>query len=188
VRARTRTATTGRRSDGGYTLLELIVVIVIVGVVLTVALPVMRDTLLDDGLDKAVRRLQGAARELRNDAVREQVDELLHLDLDRGSYWVTGSDMTPEKRDAMKDQEVKLPDGVVFAGVTHLLSEKQTEGETSITFFRKGYTQPAVVHLAKGDREVDLVFQPFGGALEMQGGEGEQFELPEEVTPHVETP
>ncbi len=42
---------------------------------------------------------------------------------------------------------------------------KRTEGEALVRFFRKGYTEPTVIHLAKEDRIFTLVFNPFLPAM-----------------------
>jgi prepilin-type N-terminal cleavage/methylation domain-containing protein len=178
VTARTRTSTTGKSNERGYTLVELVVVIVILGIVLSLAVPAIRDAMVNDSLDAATRRLVGTARELRNEAVREQVDCILHLDLDGGRYWVESSDMTAEKRDDAEGRAVELPAGVRIAGVAFLAREMQTDGEATITFFRRGYTQPAIVRLGKEERLTNLAILPFGRALEVQQGfEGEMPEL-----------
>lgn len=138
-------------------------------------MPALRDSFLDDSLDAATRRLIGTARELRNDAIRDQVDYVLHLDLDSGSYWISSTDMTPEKLDEMRDKAKQFPSGVRIVGVSYHARKKRMEGEATIAFLRQGYVQPAVVHLTKGERMANLVFQPFGRAMQVYsdyGGEG----------------
>lgn len=183
---RTRTSTTGKSSEEGFTLVELIVVIVIVGIVFSLAMPAIRDTMMNDSLDAATRRLVGTVRELRNEAVREQLDYTLHLDLDGGRYWSETSDMTPEKREEVEGRAVELPAGVRIAGVTFLGREMQTDGEATITFFRGRYTQPAVVRLGREERLANIACLPFGRAVKVE--EGYEGELPEEDVTGEETP
>ena len=78
----------------GYTLIEISVVIVLVGVIFLLAIPRVQDTVTNDRMRSAVRNLSGAARDLKASAVREQVDHYLHLDLDRRVVWNTRDDMT----------------------------------------------------------------------------------------------
>jgi len=153
------------RKQAGYTLIELTVVMFLIGVMLFLAAPRVRSTLLDDGLESVVRHLVGVARELRNDSAREQVDHVLHIDLNGGMIWTYTADMTPEKRTERQKGAFKLPANVKIADVSRNGQEKQKDGEATITFFRKGYVQPAVVHLAKGDRFYTIVFQPFLSAV-----------------------
>ena len=79
----------------GYTLIELALVVFLLGLMLVLAVPRVRETLISDGLKKTVRQLVGAAKELRTDAVREQLDYKLNLDLSNNAFWTSSQDMTP---------------------------------------------------------------------------------------------
>jgi general secretion pathway protein H len=153
------------RKQAGYTFIELTVVMFLIGMMLFLAAPRIRSTLLDDGLESAVRHLVGIARELRNESVREQLDYILHIDLNGGMIWTYAADMTPEKRAERQEGAFKLPVNVRITDVSRIGQEKQKDGEATITFFRKGYVQPAVVHLAREDRFYTIVFQPFLNAV-----------------------
>lgn len=153
--------------QAGYTLIELVVVILLIGLMMFLAVPRIRHTLIDDSLKSAARHLTGAAKALRNEAVREQVDYVLHLDLNNRVVWTYSADMTPEKRDERQKGAFKFPPDVKIADVYRIGHEKQIDGHTTIVFFKRGYVQPTVVHLAKGDSAFTLVFQPFLSAVEL---------------------
>ncbi|MBA4396855.1 MAG: hypothetical protein C0394_05670 [Syntrophus sp. (in: bacteria)] len=157
------------RRQAGYTLIELTVVILLIGLMLFLAAPRIRDTLLDDSLKSAARHLAGAAKTLRNEAVREQVDYVLHLDLNNNAFWTYAADMTPEKRSERQKGAYRFPPDVKIADAYRIGREKQTDGDATIVFFKRGYVQPTVVHLAKGDRTFTLVFQPFLSTVEIHG-------------------
>jgi general secretion pathway protein H len=161
VRVKIRTLTTGKQNKKGYTLIELAVVVLLISLMLLLAVPRVRDTLLNDSLKSAARHIIGTARELRYDAVREQVDYVLHIDLGSRTIWTYSADMTPEKKDQRKKDAYRLPDDLKILDIYHPEGEKKNEGEDTITFFSKGYIQPSILHLARGDRAVTLVFQPF---------------------------
>ena len=148
-------------TDRGYTLIELSVVVLLIGMMLLIAVPRVRDTLLNDDLKATTRQLVGASRELRNEAVREQVDYILQLDLNQPGFWTYSADTTAEKRAEIRKGAIRFPEGLRIAGVRHAEEVRKTEGEASIRFFRKGYMEPTVVHLVKDDRAFTLVFNPF---------------------------
>ncbi|MHB8829791.1 MAG: pilus assembly FimT family protein [Syntrophales bacterium] len=152
-------------NNRGYTLIELSVVVLLIGMMLLVAVPRVRDAVLSDGLKTATRRLVGAARELKNEAIREQVDYLLHLDLAHPGFWVYSADTTPEKLAEIRKQASPFAEGVKITDIVWPGGEKQTEGDVEIRFHRQGYVDPAVVHLKKDDREFTVVFQPFLNAV-----------------------
>ena len=148
-------------TDRGYTLIELSVVVLLIGMMLLIAVPRVWDTLLNDDLKATTRQLVGAARELQNEAVREQLDYVLHLDLNQPGFWTYSADTTAEKRAEIRKGAIRFPEGIRITGVRHPEEVRKTEGEASIRFFRKGYMEPTVVHLVKDDRAFTLVFNPF---------------------------
>jgi general secretion pathway protein H len=148
------------RNNKGYTLIELAVVVLIIGLMLTFAVPRVRDVLREDGLKTAARQLTGAVKELRNEAVREQVDYVLHLDLNNSAFWRYSVDMTPEKKDELKNLSVRLPDGVKIADMYHVGEAKRSDGEAQIRFFKKGYVQPTVIHLSQGEMSYTVIIHP----------------------------
>lgn len=148
-------------NNRGYTLIELSVVVLLVGMMLLIAVPRVRDTLLNDDLKVATRLLVGAARELQNESVREQTDYLLHIDLNQPAIWSYAADTTAEKRAELRKGAVRLPEGIRIVDVRQADDPGKTEGESVIRFSRRGYTVPTVIHLAKEDRVVTLVFNPF---------------------------
>jgi prepilin-type N-terminal cleavage/methylation domain-containing protein len=152
----------------GYTLIEISVVIVLVGVILLMAVPRVRDTVTDDRMRSAARHLSGTARELRASAVREQVDHYLHMDLDKRLVWNTRDDMTAENRTLRRNQARSLPSGVRIADVALIDVGKKNEGEVIIRFFSQGYVQPAVIHLTDDVRVMSLILQPFLSAFDVQ--------------------
>jgi len=148
-------------TDRGYTLIELSVVILLIGMMLLIAVPRVRDTLLNDDLKATTRQLVGAARELRNEAVREQLDYVLQLDLNQPGFWTYSADTTAEKQAELRKGAVRFPEGIRIADVRQPTEARKTEGEVVIRFFHKGYVAPTVVHLVKEDRAFTLVFNPF---------------------------
>ncbi len=148
-------------NNKGYTLIELAVVVFIIGITLTFAAPRVRDMLWEDGLKKAARQFTGTVKELRNEAIREQVDYILHFDLNSGQFWRYSADMTPEKRDEMKKLSFHLQDGVKITDIYCIGNNKQSEGEIQVRFFKKGYCQPTVIHLSNGENYSTVVINPF---------------------------
>ncbi len=148
-------------NNRGYTLIELSVVVLLIGMMLLIAVPRVQDTLLGDDLKAVTRRLISSARELRNESVREQTDYILHIDLANPAFWVYPADTTAEKRLELRKGAFQFPEGVRIADVRQADEGKRTEGEALIHFFRRGYVEPTVVHLAKDDRVFTLVFNPF---------------------------
>jgi prepilin-type N-terminal cleavage/methylation domain-containing protein len=161
VKEKTRISTVGKVTNRGYTLIELSVVVLLVGILLVITVPRVRDTLLNDDLKVTTRRFVGAARELRNESVRERTDSILHIDLNQSAFWSYTADTTAEKREELRKKAVRLPEGIRIADIRQVNAAKKTEGEAFIRFFKGGYITPTIIRLAKGDQTLTLVFHPF---------------------------
>jgi general secretion pathway protein H len=112
------------KSSQGFSLFELILVLVLLGVGLAIVLPS-----LDRGLqDREVRRtalgLAAAARELRSRALLDGVPQRLALDLPRNSYVVARAD------------EVRLPPEITFASANG--GESVGRDQRNFYFFPNG--------------------------------------------------
>jgi len=145
----------------GYTLIELTVVVVLIGIVLLLAIPAVRYSLLNDNLQITINKLTSTARMLRSDAVREQVDYVLRFNLDERTFWTYTADMTPEKRGEKRQAAFVLPDGVKIVSISYPWEEKHIDGEISVTFYKSGVVQPAIIYLAQDERQATMILEPF---------------------------
>ncbi len=148
-------------AGSGYTLIELSVVVFLIALMLSLSVPRIRDTLFADNLKAATRRLAGASRELKNEAIREHVDYILHLDISAPGFWTYSADTTAEKLAEIRKRAVRFADGVTISGFIRPGQEKINEGDVEIRFHREGYIEPAVVYLTEGERSFTIVFHPF---------------------------
>jgi prepilin-type N-terminal cleavage/methylation domain-containing protein len=162
-----RTSITGKLSKQGFTLVELLIVVVLIGVILVLAIPTARDVLTGDNLKKASRQLIEMERKLRVEAVRDQIDYILYLDLPNSAYWVITSDMTPEKQDEVKKNAKHLPSGVSISDIVGENNNKRYEGEIKIKFGKNSICPPTVIHLAYEENSMTLVINPFLGIADV---------------------
>jgi len=153
--------------SSGFTLVELLLVIVLMGVILAFAVPTTRDVLTGDNLKKASRQLIEMERKLRVEAVRDQTDYILWLDLPNSAYWVITSDMTPEKQGEVKKSAKHLPSGVSISDIVGENNNKQYEGEIKIKFGKNNICPPTVIHLAYEENKMTIVINPFLGVTDV---------------------
>ena len=157
-----------RGKTDGFTLIELAIVIIIVGLMLSITVPVVRDSLLHDDLKKASRKLAATITWLRTKSVSEYKDHDLIFDLEEGKYWHSSSDLSDAQRIEIKEQAHTLPGDVTILDIDKYIdkngSGKKVDGTTKIKFSRKGYIGYTLIHLKdKSDRKFTLVLEPFLG-------------------------
>ena len=153
--------------SSGFTLVELLVVIVLMGVILALAVPSTRDVLTGDNLKKASRQLIGVEKKLRVEAIRDQIDYILCFDIPNVAYWVVASDMTPEKQDEIKKRPQHLPSGVVILDIVGEDNKKQSADEVRIKFGKKNICSPSVIHLGYEEDRMTMVINPFLGVTDV---------------------
>ena len=152
----------------GYTLIELTVVILLIGLTVLLTVPRFRYSLLTDDLKGTVRRMVGTIRSVKNEAVRERQAFILHFDLETNSFWVEPTKATEEELAVARDNAVQLPEGVRVMDVWSRGKGETAVGQTTIRITEKGYLEPSVIHLgAKDGREFTLILSPFLGKVEV---------------------
>jgi hypothetical protein len=125
------------------------------------AVPSLRDALESDSLKTSVTRIVSTASRLDHEAARERTDMMLHLDVDEGLVWTTSADMTPEARRDRRKQALQFPKDVRITGMSRFDGTGLHGDEAVIRFHGRGYRNPSIVYLARGDDYFTLIFEPF---------------------------
>lgn len=146
--------------QGGFTLMELIVVCLLVSLTLTITIPSLRDTLYSDQFDSATRKIIGTIQELRNTALRENKPYLLIIEVgnNRLRYEIEGS------THFFSDEEEKwyeLPEDVEIEDVQTSSQGKMNTGKVELWVSRRGYMDQTALHLVSDERKRTLFFTPF---------------------------
>ncbi len=157
-----------KQDSRGFTLIELTITIILMGFVLSLTLPRIRDGLLTDDFKSASRRMITVISDLRNRAVSEYRDFTLVFDLESGKYWVEAGDMTEIELLDARDRTSVLPESVELKGILFLNGDEITTGMAGIRFTRKGYIQPSMIHMgAKDGRKFTFILSPFLGKVQI---------------------
>lgn len=164
---------TKRTSASGFTLLELLAVIMVIGVILGLALPRL------SGLGRAelrasTRRLSGTIRLGYHLAVLNKKNYRLLLDLEKQSYQLEermGDEYVPVQSELVQPRV--LPEGVWLRGIK--LADRECENQCLkeyIYFSPYGYVEEAAVYLSDDDEESrwTLLTQPMIGKVLIKEG------------------
>ena len=145
----------------GFTLIELIVVISLIGLMLFFSLPRLQNNPFLDDKKQSARWLIGKVQALKESAIRDQKQYSLHIDLDSGRIWETNESMSPEDQENAALNSYALPEDIRIIDVEFPAKEKITSGQTEITFYKAGYTDKAFVHMQEGDTYLSFLIEPF---------------------------
>lgn len=164
----------GRPVDAvaGFTLLELIIVMVLVGLFMVVSIPALRTTLLDDPLAASGRRLIGYLSSLRELAVREQQGYLVVADLDENRIWFRSESILAKEDTEPPETGLYVPAaGVRLRDIWRRDSGGVGRGRAEIWLSRQGYLEMTVVHLEDQDgKAISLLLRPFLSEIEVHDG------------------
>ncbi len=159
------------RQERGFTLIELTVVVVIIGLTMALTMPRFRHSLLSDHLKTSTRRIAGLITNLSKEAAREHKDYLLYFDLSENRYWTENPGLTEEGRLMARENAISLPEDVRVLDIKKKGDEIRTTGEVSIMITKKGYLQPATIHLGSDEERVfTLYLKTFAGKAEILEG------------------
>ena len=165
---------TGRRSRAdapGFTLIELVVVLVILGLVVSIVTPRIQSALAGGDMRLATRMFISEIRKYRGEAAHTRTDQILVINIDDNALYSsetiqtgqTGSDQVTW-REERKSNYRELPQGVRVEDVVVLALGKKQEGEARIRFFANGTVQDSLIHLrSEGDEVYTLEINPLTG-------------------------
>ena len=145
----------------GFTLLELIVVIALLGIMLIFTVPRFHETLFLDNTKTGSRWIIGKIQALKEAALRSQKQYSLHINLDTEQFWETHASMSTEELENAALNASPLPGGLKIADIEYPIRGKITSGQADITFYKNGASDKVLIHLQDGDEYVSFLIEPF---------------------------
>ena len=150
------------RLNQGFTLIELIVVITLISLMLFLAIPRFQVDVLSDNTNKVSRWIMVKVHSLKEKAVSEQKLYVLHISLDSNRLWVTSEIMSQEELQAAEANGYELSDDIKLLDVEYPDEEKISVGRADIYFYKKGYSDKAIIHISNDDNERrSFLIEPF---------------------------
>lgn len=165
----------GKRNHKGFTLIELMVVIVVLGVMMTLIIPQLGN-IGDANLKRSTRHLTGMIKFLRDEAQAKKKVYRLRFDIQGGKYWAEEPVQTSKDTVEFKRLQLAMTNEGSLAGQ---ISFKDVQvgshpDDPSILFTPDGWVEPAFIHLRNGeDKLFTLIVKPLTGNTELREGEVE---------------
>lgn len=141
----------------GFSLLELLVVLVIIGLSASLVLPTLTGGLSSLRLKTAAREVSATLRYARSLAVSVGKEQVINMDIEEGKYWLNED----------KDNNRELPSDIRFLNIT-TQGEEITTGMAGIVFYPMGNSSGSSIFITAGkDRNCHILTQLATGMVEV---------------------
>jgi len=156
-----------RVMPSGFTLMELIVVMVLLSLLTAFAVPRIRTSLFSDQLRAGARNLIGLINETGQEARRShQAWQLLY---DPVTHRFSAQPVPSGTSPATESQTIRpvtLPDGVRVLDITTARNGVSNEGQLRLYFTARGYVDQTLIHLVDtAGSNLTLALSPFLGSI-----------------------
>lgn len=131
-------------SSEGFTLIEVAIVVVIMGIFFSLSLPRLMGVLEEEELKGAARSLGAYIQYIYDQSVLQKEEIFLHISLDKDEYW---AEVVKGGESSSLGEKKRLPQGITFEDVISPLRGKIREGEISFLFSPLGMSERGIVHL-----------------------------------------
>jgi prepilin-type N-terminal cleavage/methylation domain-containing protein len=148
----------------GFTLIELIVVTALIGILLAISVPSLRNTVFTDPLKSTTRKMIGLVTGVRELAVRSQQSYLLHISQLENRIWYEAEivDKVKKENDPLKGGELLLPESVRISGVWTEGDDDSSDGQIDIWINKQGFLSDTIIRIEDSDRNhLNVQFYPF---------------------------
>ena len=166
-KTRDRQRQSSRRSKGGFTLIELMIVLVIIGITLGYIGPRVFSGLFASNMDRATRDIMSMIQVARSSAVTQHKTYFVRFNIDDKKialYPQSESSGLEPKMISERD----LPDGVVLKSVKSPYQPMKEHGEMDLRVTPEGVVEQGVIYLEGGfGKTYTLVVKPFSGNLKI---------------------
>jgi Tfp pilus assembly protein FimT len=162
----------GIKKSDGFTLIELTIIIVILGVMLSLIIPRLGE-LGEANLKRSARHLTGMIRFLRDESQATKAVYRLRFDVQEGRYWAEVMTLTSDRTvEFVKYSSAMGSEGSLSGQTT--FRDVEVAGHPDdpyIQFTPDGWVENALIHLRDGDeKDFTLLVNPLMGATELLEG------------------
>ncbi len=156
----------------GFTLVELVIVILVIGIVAAVTVPRVGGMLDRRKMERSINVLRGMTRYLQSRAATTKRIYRLTFDLDKqmvSACYLMAEGCQIDRNRITRDY--RFPDTIEILDVVNAAGEKIQDGQAGTHFHPSGLVEPSLIHLqgVNADR-ITLVLEPLTGRLKVING------------------
>ncbi len=150
------------RTQSGYTLIELVVVVAMLGMLLGFAAPRVAGQLFTSDKDEVERWLNSTTASLREKAQQSQTTLVLRVDVSGQQFFIETEGTLSTETETEPKAALKLPDRLNLSQVLLGQGSIAVNSQAPIRFFPDGAADPAVLHMTDNDgQRFAWVIEPF---------------------------
>src|SRR5712691_8201157 len=157
------------RDGRGFTMVELAMVILVLGIIMAMVLPRFTGTLERQHLRGTINVIHGTVRYLQAHAALTKRVYRLTFDLDRqvmSVCYFEGETYRPETTRELR--EYALPAGIRVLDVVSPQGTKTREGDAVTHFHPTGLAEPSIIHLVTdSNQKATLMIEPLAGRVKV---------------------
>ncbi len=158
----------------GFTLIELILVCMLIGLLLVLCLPSLRESFINDPLKTGSRKISAKINAVRMLAVKTQNPYFIHFDHNKKLIWHSTESTPPIKSEQYKiditKNKIETRD-IIIKSVWSYTTGKSDNDISTLWVNSKGYVDPTVIHLTDNkNRKLSLILSPFIPEIEILDG------------------
>lgn len=146
-------STKSRQRRNGFTLIELMVVMLLIALMLAVAVPKLDTAIVQDPRKKTNRWMINMTRALRSAAIENQKSHTLVVDIDANRMYPASAEMDEEARSAAAEKAFKLPGSIQIIDVQFPNKERIGSGTAEIVYYPGGYSDQALINMEDDDAQ-----------------------------------
>lgn len=158
-------------AERGFTLIELSMVILVLGIILALVMPRLGGLLERQQMRRTINVIRGTVRYLQARAALTKKVYRLTFDFERQVMYVCSLDRQSEacqQEAGLEVREFALPAGIRLLDVISASGQKITEGFAATHFHPTGVAEPSVLHLIGDDQQaITLAIEPLAGGLKV---------------------
>jgi prepilin-type N-terminal cleavage/methylation domain-containing protein len=152
----------GRARVSGFTLIELVVVIALLGTMLFFAVPRFQDVMAGDDSKKISQWIMLKTQMLKEQAISSQKTFTLHIGLESGKFWISSEGMEEEAVQEAEEKGFSLPEEFRVTDVEFPIQGSVTAGRADIRFYKGGYSDKVMIHIEDDDNnQYSFLIEPF---------------------------
>ena len=137
----------------GFTLLELMIVVLLLTVMLGFSVPNFRNMLPKDDLKACVRKLVSATRQVRQASISQGRVYNIHFDMHGSRFWITHSAMSKSEAEISEQRSFDLGTGIYIEDIRFPIERNTKTNHSILRFFPQGYADQAMVVLKDGNQQ-----------------------------------